>query len=220
MKPTLRATIIPALLLLLAVESAGAADRQPVAARKPKPWTPLFDGKSLKGWKLTKFAAPGEVVVKNGRILLHFGDALTGIHTTRKLPKTNYEVRLQAMRVKGGDFFCGFTFPVGKSYCSLILGGWGGGVCGLSSIDKLDASENETTFYRGFQNGEWFNVRVRVTDKKIDAWLDGKHIVDQDLKGHKISVRAEVLPSRPFGFASFQTTAALRNIRLRRVPGK
>ena len=37
----------------------------------------------------------------------------------------DYELRLEAKRVEGGDFFCGLTFPVGKEYCTLILGGWG-----------------------------------------------------------------------------------------------
>ena len=50
---------------------------------------------------------------------------LSGITTTLKdLPTTNYEVEFEAQRVMGTDFFVGYTFPVGDSACSLILGGW------------------------------------------------------------------------------------------------
>lgn len=183
-------------------------------------WTSLFDGKSLKGWKTTKFGGEGDVFVKDGRIRLEIGSALTGIHTDRKLPRTNYEVTLEAMRVEGGDFFCGLTFPVKKDPCSLIIGGWGGAVCGLSSIDGFDASENGTTTYREFKNGHWYRIRLRVSDEKIEAWIDDKQIVEQELEGHKISIRAEVELSQPFGIATWQTSGALRNIRIRRLDGK
>ena len=109
------------------------------------------------------------------------GVDLTGVSTNRKLPKTNYQVDLDAMRVNGSDFFVGLTFPVKDKPCSLICGGWGGGVCGLSSIDGMDASENATTTYRGFEKGKWFHIRLRVHDKRIQAWIDDKQIVDQDI---------------------------------------
>ena len=191
------------------------ADKKPVAAPKPAKWISLFDGKTLKGWQKTKFGGEGKVEVKNGRLFLGYGANITGVHTKRKLPKTNYEVRLDAMRFDGSDFFCGLTFPVGKKHLSLIIGGWGGGVCGISSIDDNDASENETTTYRMFKKKKWYSVRLRVTDTKIEAWLEGKKIVNLKTKGRKLSIRIEVEPSKPFGFSTWQTTGALRNIRIR-----
>ncbi|GAB4156222.1 MAG: hypothetical protein Tsb009_33110 [Planctomycetaceae bacterium] len=196
------------------------ASKRKVSKTKAKaktPWTPLFDGKTLKGWQITKFGGEGEVTVKKGQVILGVGADMTGIHTKRKLPTMNYEVELEAMRVDGSDFFCGFTFPVGKSPCSLIIGGWGGGVCGLSSIDGMDASENETTTYRMFKKGKWYRIRLRVTNDAIQAWLDGKQIVNQKTKGKKISIRTEVEASKPFGFATWQTTGALRNLRIRKL---
>ncbi|MEQ9067568.1 MAG: DUF1080 domain-containing protein, partial [Gimesia chilikensis] len=124
---------------------------------------------------------------------------------------------LEAMRVDGTDFFCGLTFPVKKDPCSFILGGWGGALCGLSSIDGDDASQNSTTTFQTLKKGEWYKVRLQVTDHKIQVWLNEKQIVDQNLKDRKISIRHVVELSRPFGITSFATTAALKNIRLRKL---
>lgn len=209
---------VTVLLLSFVSTSAFAAKRKPVAAPKPFPWITLFDGKSLKGWQKTKFGGEGSIKVKKGAVILEVGSDMTGIHTKRKLPRINYEVQLEAKRVDGSDFFCGLTFPIGKSYASLIIGGWGGGVCGISSIDGNDASENLTTTYRRFKKGTWYPVRLKVTSTKLEAWLEGKQIVDIKTKGRKFSIRIEVEESRPFGFSTWQTTGALRNIRLRRLP--
>ena len=121
------------------------------------------------------------------------------------------------MRVEGSDFFAGVTFPVAESFCSLILGGWGGTVVGLSSINGMDASENETSQSVQFESRRWYNIRIRVTPGKIEAWLDERQIINQDLKGNKIDTRFEVEPSRPLGVASWRTKAALRDLRLRRL---
>lgn len=181
-------------------------------------WQPLFDGKSLTNWKSTPFVGEGPVKVENGQIILEAGNDLTGITWTGPaLPATNYELTLQAMRVDGRDFFAGVTFPVADSFCSLILGGWGGSVTGLSNINGMDASENETSRAVEFVNGRWYDVRIRVTPERIDAWLDGKSLVSQVLKNTEVSTRIEVDPSRPLGIASWRTKSALRDIRLRRL---
>jgi 3-keto-disaccharide hydrolase len=181
-------------------------------------WQPLFDGKSLTNWQSTKFGGDGDVKVENGQIILEAGKTLTGITWSGgELPKTNYEIAMQGMRVAGHDFFAGITFPVGESFCSLILGGWGGSVVGLSSINFLDASENETSQSMEFENGRWYTVRIRVTPEKIQAWLDDRQIIDQALKDNKIGVRIEVEPSKPLGIATWKTTGALRDIKLRRL---
>jgi 3-keto-disaccharide hydrolase len=175
----------------------------------------LFDGKSLGKWKPTAFGGEGEVEVKDGRIVMHMGNPMTGITWSGKYPKMNYEISLEAMRVDGSDFFCGLTFPVGDAPCSFICGGWGGGVVGLSSLDGMDASENETTKYREFQSGRWYKIRVRVTPERISAWIDDKQMADVETKDHKISIRIEVELSRPLGISCYQTTAALRDIKIR-----
>ena len=181
-------------------------------------WKPLFDGKTLTNWQPTKFVGEGAVKVENGQIILEAGKDLTGITWTgEKPPDRNYELTLQAMRVEGGDFFAGVTFPVGDSFCSLILGGWGGTVIGLSSINGMDASENETSQSIEFTSGRWYTIRLRVTAEKIEAWIDERRVVDAALKGNQIDTRIEMVLSQPIGVASWRTKAALRDIRLRRL---
>jgi hypothetical protein len=181
-------------------------------------WKNLFDGKTLTGWKSTDFAGHGEVTVNDGTIQLGNG-YMTGITWTNlaELPRMNYEISLEAMRVEGSDFFCGLTFPVGKDPCSFIVGGWGGGVVGLSSLDGQDASQNETTKYMNFPTGRWFQIRVRVTAGKIEAWIDTEKMVDVTTADKSISIRLEVEPSKPLGIASWNTASALRNLKLRAI---
>jgi hypothetical protein len=122
------------------------------------------------------------------------------------------------MRVSGGDFFCSLTFPVQRSHCSLIVGGWGGSVVGLSSLDGLDASENETSTRRTFEQQRWYTIRVRVTARRIQAWIDDAVVVETGIAGRRVHVRNELLDSRPLGIASWRTKAALSDIRWRLVP--
>ena len=202
----------------LVLLSASARPIWPRPAQTATSLAPLFDGKTLTNWQSTKFVGEGAVKVENGQIILEAGRSLTGITWIGpELPTTNYEIALQAMRVEGSDFFAGVTFPVADSFCSLILGGWGGTVVGLSSINGMDASENETSQSVQFESGRWYSIRIRVTPATIEAWLDERQIINQSLKGNKIGTRFEVEPSQPLGVASWQTKAALRDLRLRRL---
>ena len=174
----------------------------------------LFDGKSLTGWEITNFGPQGPVSVSDGSIVLGMGDGCTGITWKEEFPVDNYEVSLETMKLDGNDFFCGMTFPVGKDPCTLIVGGWGGTVVGLSSINGMDASENETTTLRQFEMDRWYRIRLKVADGKIQAWIDDEPVVDFALGDNTISIRPEVELSRPFGIASWHTTGALKNIRV------
>jgi hypothetical protein len=176
----------------------------------------LFDGRTLDGWEITNFGPQGSVYVSEGKIILEMGDGCTGITWKKEFPPTNYEVTLEAMRIEGNDFFCGMTFPAGKDPCTLIIGGWGGTVVGLSSIDGMDASENETTKLRKFERDQWYRIRLKVSEKAILAWIDDEIVVDFTIDDKSLSIRPEVELSKPFGIASWRTTAALRNIRLSR----
>ena len=184
--------------------------------------TSLFDRKTLDGWKSINFGGEGEVEVKDGQIILGMGEPLTGIVYPKgdNLPKDNYEISLEAMKLQGDDFFCGLTFPVRDSHCTFIVGGWAGGVVGISSIDNLDASENETTTYQTFDKDKWFKIRVRVEGDALKAWIDDKQFVDVNIKGRKVDTRIEVDVSKPLGISAFRTKSALRKIEVRELGKK
>jgi len=178
-------------------------------------WKSLFDGKSIDGWEATGFAGHGDIEVRDGAIVLNQG-ILTGIHRKNAPANIDYEVELEAKRALGGDFFCGLTFPFRDTFASLIVGGWGGAVVGISSLDGQDASENETTKYVRFQNERWYRIRLAVTSTNISAWIDDDRLVNVDPRGKKIALRSgDIELSKPFGIASWATTAELRGIRWR-----
>ncbi len=180
----------------------------------------LFDGKTLKKWEIVDFGTKQDVSVKNGQLIIGVGNDMNGTIYKGEIPKSNYEITFDAMRVEGSDFFCGLTFPVKKDFCALILGGWGGGLCGLSCLDGMDASENDSADHYEFKNKKWYHIKLRVTDDQIDAWLDKKHLIDVDYSNRLISLRLESELCKPLGFATWRTKAALKNIRLRKLTQK
>ena len=185
----------------------------------PGIWS-LFNGHDLDDWRIADqvdFERHGKVEVIDGDLILEQGKPATGITYVGAPPRMNYEISLDAKRIDGSDFFCGLTFPVGDSYLSLILGGWGGGVTGLSNLDGASAVENETTGYREFEPNRWYAVRLRVTPGKVEAWLDGESLIDVETANRKLSIWWEQEPMRPLGIASWNTKAALRNIRIKRL---
>jgi len=190
----------------------------PPAPFEGEGWQSLFDGHVLGNWRETDFAGRGEVRVESGAIILSMGSPFTGIRWTNGFPKENYEIAFDAMRTMGSDFFCGLTVPVRDSHCSLIVGGWGGGLVGVSSLDGMDASENETTKYMSFDSGRWYRIRFRVTANRLEAWIDKEKMVNVETTGRKVSLRpGDIELSVPLGICSWQTSAALREIRWWRV---
>jgi hypothetical protein len=229
--------------------SALAEDAPEIPKLKPDKdgWLQLFDGKTLKGWQKIEYGGAAEVEVEDGAIVVRGGIELTGVRYLGTLPAMNYEVELETKLVAGSDFFCGLTFPAvrqskpqkdgkappktvdGKSFqdhlappcCTLVLGGWGGGLTGISSIDHMDAANNNTTGFQKFTEDKWYRVRLRVTENRLEAWLNGEKIVDEDVKDNELTMRTgDIEMSVPFGISTWQTTGAVRKIRLRPVDPK
>jgi hypothetical protein len=203
---------------LLAPQTLAAQAAQPATGEAAGEWRSLFDGKSLEGWKESAFFGAGKVTIENGAVILGSG-ILTGITwagSSLPFPRTNYEIRIEAEKISGSDFFAGITFPVGDSYCTWINGGWGGEIVGLSSIDGGDASMNETTSLRKFDLRRWYSLRLRVTGKRISAWIDGEPAIDFEIGKKWIGLReGDIDRSIPFGIASYSTVAGVRKIEYR-----
>ena len=189
----------------------------------PGEWQSFFDGKTLAGWVQSGFEGEGAVRVLNpfldgrGAIVLEKGTTLSGVTWTRggQVPRSNYEICLEAMRLEGSDIFCALTFPVGKSACTWVVGGWGGTVVGLSSIDRADASQNETSQDMEFSDRRWYRIRLRVTEEKIVVWIDEEKKIDLKTAGRGFSLRpGDIQKALPLGISSYMTRAALRDVRL------
>lgn len=206
--------------------TVSAAEKKPTS-KPPSPdapgWKPLFDGKSLKGWQITDFAGHSSVEVKDGKIVAGLGEMLTGITltATNELPRMDYELFVEGTKVQGSDFWCGLTFPVGTNCCTLVLGGWGGAVVGISSINHQDASDNETTKFLRFDNNKPYKIAVRVTKEKIEAWLDEEQIVDLELEGRRIGMRfGDIELNQPLGLSNYQTEAHWKTVKVRKLDEK
>ena len=209
-------TSLIALTMLSAQETA-----KPAAPLAPKEWV-LFDGKSLADWETVDIGGSGQVELEGGLLIINQGDSLSGVlyKKVAELPVTNYEISLEAKRLQGVDFFCGLTFPVGsvKTCATLICGGWGGSVTGISNIDGIDASENSTGTYQRYEDDKWYKIRLRVTPENLSVWIGDNQVVDYDIKDRKISLRPGPIESyAPLAISTFNTTAAIKNVRLKAV---
>lgn len=210
-----------ALVTLFGSVSLFAEEAKPAPVVAAKEWV-LFDGKSLTDWETVDIGGSGQVELEGGLLIINQGDSLSGVvyKKAAELPVTNYEISLEAKRLQGVDFFCGLTFPVGnvKTCATLICGGWGGSVTGISSIDDVDASNNATGTYQRYEDDKWYKIRLRVTPENLSVWVDDKQVVDQDIKGRKISLRPGPIETyAPLALSTFNTSAAIKNVRLKSV---
>ncbi len=177
----------------------------------------LFNGRNLDGWAICKkfaFERHGKVEARDGALVLETGSPMTGVYWKGPFPSENYEVSLEAARLDGSDFFCGMTFPVGDSFCTLILGGWGGMVVGLSNVDHMSAAENTTTYGMRFTTDQWYRIRLRVSPEHIEAWIDDERVIRQERGKHAFDIWMEQEPAKPFGINTWETTGAIRNLTL------
>lgn len=206
-------------LLVLGTAFATAEDKPAPAKPEAAKEIMLFNGKSLDDWESVDVGGSGEVELEGGLMIINQGENVSGAIYKKAdtLPTTNYEITLEAKRMQGVDFFVGLTFPVGdlKHCATLICGGWGGSVTGISCIDSMDASDNNTSTYQRYKDDEWYSIKLRVTPKNISVWLGDKQIVDEDIEGKKISVRSGPIESYlPLSLTTFNTMAAIRNVKL------
>lgn len=207
-------------------EESVAAQDQPQAESETQAGAPpqadpnevkIFDGKSLEGWRIIKkldFEDHGRIEVKDSAILLERGKPATGISWKGKLPRSNYELTFEGKRIEGDDFWCGLTFPVKDDHCTLILGGWGGQVVGLSNVDGFSAVENETTQAMEFATNQWYRIKLRVTDENIAVWINDLKMVNLDTEGRMFSIWWEQEPVTPLGIVTWKTTGAIRKLKL------
>ena len=104
-----------------------------------------------------------------------------------------------------------------RAISNAVAGGWGGTIVGLSNVNSENASANITTMTKEFDNGKWYKFRLRVTKEHIKAWINDDQVVDLETADRRITLHGACEPCKPFGFATWKTTGAVRNVRVRRV---
>lgn len=211
------------LSLFVLLAAAGLSSCRPAAPpssdkdEKPVSWS-LLEGEAVKLWQPAGIPDESHMSVQAGVLTLPAGQPMTGAKWTgwnEQLPGTNYAIEYEAMRAEGEDIFGMVTFPVGshQSHATFVLGGWGGTVTGISSIDFKDANENQTRAEQRFENGRWYKVRIEVRPDDLRAWVEGRLVVNATIKGKKVRLRPGFIDHcLPFGFASYGTTGKIRRV--------
>lgn len=176
-------------------------------------------------WQASGIPEQGPTEVNEGVLRIGEGSPMSGIRfvgdwESMKLPWIDYALTFEAQRTEGQDFFATCTFPVGSpDRCvSLVVGGWGGGLVGISSIDQLDASENNTRGEMAFKNGTWYQFRIEVREDDLQVWINGAPMVNVSIKGRKLTLRSgDIDTCVPLGFATWRSVGEIRSVAIQRL---
>lgn len=184
----------------------------------------LLDPAHSPHWAPAGIPEQGSTSVSEGLLTLGTGKPMTGSKFTAwekaHLPGTSYAIEYEARRIEGRDIFGMVTFPVSShdSHATFVLGGWGGTVTGISSIQYSDANENSTRAEQHFENNRWYHIRIEVRPEDLRAWVDGRIVVNASIKGRKVSLRpGDIDHCLPFGFATWNTSAEIRHVRIEKI---
>ncbi len=213
-RPCLIVTVLWVTVLSHSTQLVAQAPLNPA----PSEWKRLFNGQDLTGWKTPNFGGETTSSVVNGELLIEMGSPINGLTFTQEFPKNNYEIDLKAKRILGDDFFVALTFPVNDDFLTLIVGGWGGTIVGISSLNGDDANTNEFRKIRQFKYDQWYRVRLKVTPEMISVTLDDEQLITLDPRKYELSTRPEVDLSKPLGLATYETEAVFEYIRYREIP--
>jgi hypothetical protein len=164
---------LPALCVTAIVTLAGAS----LPARQADGWTPLFDGKSLDGWKVgenaSTFKVEGGAIVVNGpRAHLYYVGPVAN-HDFK-----NFELKVDVMTTPGsnsGIYFHtayqeggwpskGYEVQVNNSHTD-----WRrtAGLYAIQDVREAPAKDNE-----------WFTEQIVVQGKQVTTLVNGKKLVE------------------------------------------
>ncbi len=180
-------------------------------------WEIIFNGKDLTGWKVV--SAKNRIVRVSGGQLDFIASQLSTdiLWTYDVFPTVDYEVKLEAKRVKGDGAFCHMVFPVETRHCFLVVGaqlveGEEGNIVALDRVDNLVLLDpnNETRKTMHFEQNRWYQVHLQVTREKVVVLIDGKQVIN--VATHKLSLPPAWDFLKSFGLGTWKTTAAMREI--------
>ncbi|HUT33353.1 MAG TPA: GDSL-type esterase/lipase family protein [Planctomycetota bacterium] len=139
----------------------------------------------------------GTVALDDGELVLGPGGPYSGVAWTGEFPTMNYEVTLHAQRRAGRDL-CHVTFPVASALCTLRPRAW----------DIF------------FESDRWYKIRLRVTEARVEAWLDGRKVADVPRAAAQVALPLAFEAMKPFGVhAALNACVAVRDIAVGRIEG-
>jgi len=138
----------------------------------------------------------GVPAIEGGQLILGPGGPYTGVaYAGADFPTMNYEVVLHAQRRAGRELPC-LTFPVGSALCTLRPRAW-------------DIA---------FEQGRWYALRLRVSEGRVEAWLDDRKVTDIPRAAAQNTLPLAFDAMKPFGLhTSLNTQAAVRDVALTRL---
>ena len=84
-------------------------------------------------------------------------------------------------------------------------------------VDEKGVWSNDTRREIDVRSGRWYHLRVRVTLRRVEAWVDDVQVADLDTAGHKLHTAGHIQHELPLGLHTEVSTCTLRAIRLRRL---
>ena len=208
--------MISRIVLIVSVLSLAVA-AQPAQTQ----WQSLFDGKALGQWKETPFTGHAAVRVENGAITLLAGNPMTGVTWSGAFPKSDYEIRFEAFRLAGGDFFASLTFPVGRFLRHLGPRRLGRRHRRHLQHRRLGRLRQRNPLVLQLRNCPLVCLPPaghRGPHPGLDRRPARRQRRDQRPL-HQPPV-GDIKLSAPFGFASYNTTGGIRKIEYRPLPAK
>ena len=192
-------------------------------------FTPLFDGKTLKGWQLVAGHGQG-YLVEDGKIVCPV-DGGGNLLTDREYG--DFILRLEYKLSAGGNNGVGIRTPLNGDAAYLGME--------IQVLDdqhamykgKLKPEQHTASIYgvfparTGYQKpaGEWNEEEIHVEGRRVKITLNGVVTIDANLDNVR---EAEVLKSHPgllrtrgyIGFLGHNTRVEFRNIRIRELVTK
>ena len=128
---------------------------------------------------------------------------------------TDYEFTLEAKKTGGTEgFLVLFRVENDEQFYWLNLGGWGNDRHQLERGRKGEGRWHAVgpAAEGSIETGKWYDIRIRVEGKHIQAWLDGEKLIDWT-DGEKAVTKGRV------GIGTWSTQARFRNLKVTSLDG-
>lgn len=186
----------------------------------PGQWRSIFDGEQLGRWiPITRIDAtdladpvPGEVEIDGRQIVLNTGDPLTGVSWFGPMPTKDFEITVEA-KIDDAELIS-VAFPVGTERAAIQLDA-DNRKAGLYHIDGTGLHDDPMAAIFDGSVAGWHQLRIRVTEQRVQTWLNGQSIADQERTGSSFGAPEGFSPMHPLSMVASNGSASLRNIRIR-----